>query len=157
MRFQVAFPSGRRSSVALLLATVAFAACAGSSAPSATPAQEEKPNASIVNATTVVGKCPDQAQMNAKEAQRSIQQLVEPCATVPGGRAHFSAVLLPGGRIELGSPEGNPADGVVPTCVLTHKLQHQVRLKSPCALDVQLEERKVPMSNGAREEASSGW
>jgi hypothetical protein len=155
MRLQFAPSPAHRSFVALLLASAAFAACAGKSKPTETPA-DEKANTSIINATTIIGKCPDKAHLNAAEAQRTIQKLAESCASVPGGRAHFSALLRPGGRIELASPEGNPADGVVPTCVLKHQLLHQVRLKSPCTLDVTLEEQKMPASSGAHQEAPSG-
>ncbi len=98
---------------------------------------------SLVNATSVVSACPDSKRMNTRAGANAINHLVEPCAAVPGGRAHFSATLLPGGKIELASPEGNPADGVVPTCVLHSGLRHKVQLRSPCTFDVQLEERKV--------------
>jgi hypothetical protein len=98
---------------------------------------------SMVNATAVISACPDGRRMNAKAAGDAINKLVEPCAKVPGGKAHFSAKLLPGGKIELASPEGKVAEGVVPTCVLGHGLTHRVLLKKPCTFDVQLEERKV--------------
>ena len=78
-----------------------------------------------------------------RTAQDAIQKLVGPCAKVPGGKAHFSATLLPGGKIELASPSGDPAEGVVPTCVLQNRLVHRVPLKNACALDVQLDERTV--------------
>lgn len=82
--------------------------------------------------------------MNNRAAQSTIHRLVDPCAGVPNGKAHFSATLLPGGRIELASPSGDPAGGVVPTCVLRNNLLHQVYLKKPCKFDVQLEERMTP-------------
>jgi hypothetical protein len=107
------------------------------------PPPAPKTSGSIVNASTVVGKCPDGPKMNAHAAQTTIQQLVSPCAAVPNGKAHFSATLLPGGHIELGSPDGNTAGGVVPTCVLKSRLIHSVPLKRPCVLDVQLEEHDV--------------
>ena len=47
------------------------------------------------------------------------------------------------GRIELAAPDGNTADGVVPTCVLAHQLIHAVALKSACKFDVKLEERNI--------------
>jgi hypothetical protein len=97
---------------------------------------------SMVNASAVVAACPDARKMNAKAAADTINQLFEPCAQVPGGKAHFSATLLPGGKIELASPEGKVAEGVVPTCALSHGLTHKTLLSHPCTFDVQLEERK---------------
>src|SRR5690242_7462036 len=102
----------RRLAASLVL--LAVAACAGKSAPPPAPDAEGenlKVVASMVNATAIVAKCPDDTKLDAKAAQRAIQRLVGPCATVPGGRAHFSATLFPGGKIELASPEGNPAEG----------------------------------------------
>jgi len=98
---------------------------------------------SMVDASAVIGACPDGRKMNARAAADAINKLVEPCAQVPGGKAHFAATLLPGGKIELASPEGKVAEGVVPTCVLRHGLGHKVLLSKPCTFDVKLEERKV--------------
>ena len=118
--------------------------------PSAEPSAEAAtgPSMSIVNAAVVVASCPDAPKMNSRLAQVSIEKLVSPCKKVPGGAAHFAATLQPGGRIELASPTGDPAEGVVPTCVLTHKLQHQVFLKKPCMFDVQLEARGLASDGG---------
>ena len=120
----------------------------GACAPRATPdpaAPGDVPHTitSMVNASAVIGACPDARKMNAKAAAETINRLVEPCAQVPGGRAHFAATLLPGGRIELASPEGKVAEGVVPTCALSHALTHRILLTHPCTFDVQLEERKL--------------
>ena len=98
---------------------------------------------SMVNASAILGACPDAKWMNARAAADTINKLVEPCAAVPGGRAHFAATLLPGGKIELASPDRKVAEGVVPTCVLSRGLTHRVLLKNACTFDVQLEERKL--------------
>jgi hypothetical protein len=98
---------------------------------------------SMVNASAIIAQCPDARKMNAKAASEAINKLVEPCAQVPGGKAHFSATLVPGGKIELAAPDGNVAEGVVPTCVLSKGLSHRVLLNKPCRFDVQLEERKL--------------
>lgn len=126
-------------------------ACAkqSSNAPDAPPASsgsaEEPPGPpplSLVNASAVVSDCPDAKWMHTMAAHRSIQKIIDPCMSVPGGKAHFSATLVPGGRIELASPSGNPDEGVVPTCVLKNQtLRHQVFLKNRCSFDVVLEER----------------
>src|SRR4051794_13517774 len=119
-------------------------ACAGK--PAAEPVEGDgvvRHATSMVNATAVVASCPDARRMAAKTAADAINRLVEPCAKVPGGTAHFTATLLPGGKIQLASPEGKVADGVVPTCALSHGLSHRIFLTKPCTFDVQLEERKV--------------
>lgn len=107
--------------------------------------EEEAPHVktSMVSASAVVSACPDGRKMNAKLAAHAIQHLVDPCRTVPGGSAHFSVALLPGGKVELAAPDGNPVEGVVPTCVLRHGLMHKVLLHAPCKFDVQLEERNT--------------
>jgi hypothetical protein len=98
---------------------------------------------SMVSASAVISACPDARKMNAKAAADTINKLVEPCAQVPGGKAHFSATLMPSGKIELASPDANVAEGVVPTCVLSYGLTHKVHVTQPCTFDVQLEERKL--------------
>lgn len=131
--------------VAMLLSGgLLLAACAPKAA-DATDAGGELPRTvtSMVDASAVISACPDGRRMNAKAAADAINKLVEPCAQVPGGKAHFAATLKPGGKIELAAPDGNPAEGVVPTCVLEQGLKHKLLLKSACKFDVQLEERKV--------------
>ena len=61
--------------------------------------------------------------------------------TVGAGLA--GATLLPGGRVELASPSGDPTEGVVPTCLVQNvsQLKHKLRLKKPCKFDVKLEQR----------------
>lgn len=121
-----------------------FGACASKPAADASEAGEMPHTAtSMVNASAMISACPDGRRMNAKVVADTINKLVEPCARVPGGKAHFAATLLPGGKIELASPEGKVAEGVVPTCVLSHGLTHHVLLNKPCTFDVQLEERKI--------------
>ncbi len=93
----------------------------------------------------VVGACPGSEKLDRKAATKEIEALVTPCKTVPGGAAHFSATLLPDGRVELGSPEGNLDEGIVPTCMLHSKaaFRHRLHVAKPCRFDVQLEERKA--------------
>ena len=111
---------------------------------SATSAPGRNPPVVLVDSAVVVDACPDASRMNAKAAQATIRKLVEPCSSVPGGKAHFSAILHRDGRIQLASPKGDPSRGVVPTCALEHKLVHQVTLSKPCELEVTLEERSLP-------------
>lgn len=91
----------------------------------------------------VVDACPESRRLDSRLATREIEELVGPCKKVPGGAAHFSATLLPGGRVELAAPSGDVADGVVPTCLLNKQsqLKHRIRLRAACKFDVKLDER----------------
>ena len=141
------------SSVVTLIACLGLAACSGAQLEPVTddPVVDDVPKSmtSLVNATSVVSACPDSKHMNARAAANAIDHLIEPCATVPGGEAHFSATLLPGGKIELAAPEGNLQGGLVPPCALKGGLHHKVKLMHACTFDVQLEERKVTMPDAA--------
>lgn len=116
-----------------------------SDASGATPASLDAgaPPISLVTSFVVVEQCPDSKKLDPKLANREIDELVGPCKKVPGGAAHFSATLIPGGRVELASPSGDPAGGVVPTCLLQNQgqLKHKLRLVQRCKFDVKLEER----------------
>jgi hypothetical protein len=136
--------SAPHQALALFLFVSAAAVGCGGKGAEAPEDADDAPDLTFVNSTVVVGSCPDASKgMNAKAASAAIRKLVAPCSKVPGGGAHFSATLMPGGRITLASPEGDAADGVVPTCVLSNQLEHRVMLKNPCKLDVRLEERQV--------------
>jgi hypothetical protein len=106
------------------------------------PAPDVASPVSMVTSAVVMDACPDAARINTKRASKEIEELVSPCTKVPGGAAHFSATLLPGGRVELGSPTGDPAEGVVPTCLVQSQaqLKHRIKLRSACRFDVKLEE-----------------
>ncbi|MCC6554568.1 MAG: hypothetical protein IT372_16435 [Polyangiaceae bacterium] len=136
---------------------VALYACGCAPAPAPAPAPPEEPAAppmSLMNTTVVATTCPDITKQNARAAEISIRRLVEPCAKVPGGAAHFTATMLPGGRIELGSPEGDPTEGTIPTCVVKNGLSHRIMLRKPCVFRVQLEERQVPAAPAAPAQAA---
>lgn len=128
---------------ASLAALLALAACS-SPKPAAQPAPEEAPTPmALMNVSVVATTCPQVTQHNARMAENAMRKLVEPCDKVPGGRAHFTATMLPGGRIELGSPEGDPTEGTVPTCVVKNQLTHKIQLRKPCVFRVELEERPL--------------
>lgn len=118
-------------------------ACGGAASPATTSEEAEGPAVGLVSSEVVVKSCPDARRINASTAQATIRRLVGPCSGVPGGAAHFSAILMPGSRIELASPEGDHAEGVVPTCALKNQLRHGLALAKPCMLDVRLEERTL--------------
>jgi len=91
----------------------------------------------------IVEACPDSHKLDTKLANREIDELVGPCKKVPGGNAHFSATLLPGGRVELASPSGDTSEGIVPTCLVQNatQLKHKLKLAKACKFDVRLEQR----------------
>jgi hypothetical protein len=126
------------------LAIAAVAGCWHSPRPTAQ--HEEAPASepiSLVTSMVVVEAGPDSKHLDTKVANREIDELVGPCKKVPGGAAHFSATLMPGGRVELASPAGDPSEGVVPTCLVQNlsQLKHKLKLTKPCKFDVRLEQR----------------
>jgi hypothetical protein len=96
-----------------------------------------------VNATILTNGCQDLGPSNAMLAESAMYQLVEGCASVPGGTAQFQATLQPGGRIEITAAAGQP--DVVPICILKHSLLHRVPLVNACRLDVKIEQSSVAM------------
>lgn len=126
----------------------AAVACGPSPAPTTVPApkpQDPPPDQvqSILTSLVVVEECPESRKIDSKLANREIQELVGPCTKIPGGMAHFTATLQPGGRVEISSPTGDPGDGMVPMCLLQKEkqLKHRLRLRSSCKFDVKLEQR----------------
>jgi hypothetical protein len=109
------------------------------------PKQEPPPSdpISLVTSMVIVEACPDSHRLDTKLANREIDELVGPCKKIPGGNAHFSATLLPGGRVELASPSGDTSEGIVPTCIMQHatQLRHKLKLAKACRFDVKLEQR----------------
>jgi hypothetical protein len=129
-----------------LLCALALTSCAGAAPkPASDAAASGGTPVTMVSSSVVVGSCPDSAKMNSKQAEREIEELLNPCTKVPGGAAHFSATLLPGGQVELASPSGDPNEGVVPTCLVQSmsQLRHKVKLTAPCKFDVKLEQRSA--------------
>ena len=106
-------------------------------------ADDESSIQSLVTSMVVIDACPDSRRLDTKAANREIEELVGPCKKVPGGAAHFSATLMPGGAVELASPGGDRSAGIVPTCVLQNarQLKHKLRLTKACKFEVKLEER----------------
>jgi hypothetical protein len=112
---------------------------------SAVAVVEEPPGdeISLVTSFVVVEACPDAKKLDTRLATREIEELVGPCKSVPGGAAHFAATLMPGGRVELAAPSGDPAEGVIPTCLVQSagQLKHKLKLTKACKFDVKLEQR----------------
>jgi hypothetical protein len=127
-----------------VFAVVAIAACAAKEQPAASPETPPPPGgvaAQMVNATILTNGCRDLGMPAARQAERAMDQLIEGCTTVPGGKAQFEATLQPGGRIEIDGVPGQP--DVVPICILKHSLMHKVPLTKPCHLDVKIEQTSV--------------
>ena len=125
------------------LRTLVFLSLAACGARSGTDARPSGHPINVVSSTVVLESCPDAHRMNSKLADDALQKLVDSCGSLLGGAAHFMAILVPGGRIELTAPNGDPASGVVPTCVLEHQLLHRVSLQSPCKFDVRLDQGQM--------------
>ena len=122
-----------------LIGVAATLSCARSRPPEAAVKANEEPLVAQILTSFVVQACPDARKMNSRAAETALRQLISPCDKVPGGDAHFSATLMPGGRIALGPGSGESTEGVVPVCVLKHTLTHPVALERPCTFDVRLE------------------
>jgi hypothetical protein len=110
------------------------------------PSPPKGSSVSLVTSMVMIDACPASKQLDSKRATKEIEELVGPCTKVPGGAAHFSATLLPDGRVELASPSGDPSEGIVPTCLVQTQtqLRHKLRLAKPCKFDVKLEQRTDP-------------
>jgi len=136
-----------------ILLLVAVAGCWSASNPTVPQPKEPPPTVpdaapasdpiSLVTSMVIVEACPDSHKLDTKLANREIDELVGPCKKVPGGNAHFSATLLPGGRVELASPSGDTSEGIVPTCLVQNatQLKHKLKLAKACKFDVRLEQR----------------
>jgi len=98
----------------------------------------------MVNATVLTNGCQTLGSRSARLAEAAMTQLVEGCATVPGGIAGFSATLQPGGLIQIAGAPGQP--DVVPICILKHSLVHKVPLTKPCRLDVRLQQTSLSLA-----------
>jgi hypothetical protein len=101
------------------------------------------PSAQVVNATILTNGCQHLGKGNSMLAESAMYHLVEACTSVPGGSTQFVATLQPGGRIDITAAPGQP--DVVPICILKHSLLHKVPLKTPCQLDVKIEQTSVAM------------
>ena len=135
---------------ARILVVGVLAGCWGGSQPAPVeptklpPAEEAPdPEISLVTSMVVFDACPDSKRIDTRQATREIEELVGPCKKVPGGAAHFAAILMPGGEVDLAAPSGDMTEGVVPTCLLQQKkqLRHKLKLTKACKFDVKLEQR----------------
>jgi hypothetical protein len=141
----------------VLAFAVVGGACAAKEPPSAPAAAPASPASAVpsapapgavaaqfVNATILTNGCQSLGAVSAKAAEKAMNQLIEGCTSVPGGRAEFEATLEPGGLVEIKGVAGQP--DVVPICVLKHSLQHQVPLKQPCRLEVKIEQMSLAVA-----------
>ena len=119
----------------------ALTACGGQSRRSDCPPAVEP--ISMMTSMVIVEGCPDSKRIDTRLVTRELDELVGPCKKVPGGQAHFSATLLPGGHVELAGPDGDPTEGVVPTCAVQNagQLRHRIKLTYACKFDIKLEQR----------------
>ena len=141
-----------RSDVGLAVALFVLGSLAcGSKQSAAPPAQAptEERALHVVSATVLTNGCDNLGKADAKLAESAMTKLVDGCTEVSGGKFIFTATLLPGGRIEIAPGKDQPP--VVPICVLKNELRHKMAIKSPCTLDVELDEKSVALPDaGAR-------
>lgn len=139
------------ASIAILCASAACASGPPPASPEPPPPTTAEPSggrsAQVVNATILTNECKGLGKANAALAESAMYHLVEACTAVPGGSAEFEATLQPGGNIDIAGAPGQPQ--VVPICILKHSLQHKVPLKTPCRLDVKIEQSSVAMPGDA--------
>jgi hypothetical protein len=93
-----------------------------------------------VHATSVVivaDRCSRLSKSASHQAAATMSRLVEHCNAVPRPMT-FRVVLEPTGAISFASAGAGGTDEI-PLCVASQKLQHHVRLRSPCSLDVRFE------------------
>jgi hypothetical protein len=137
-----------------LIGVAATVSCARSRPPEAAVKANDEPLVAQLLTSFVVQACPDARKMNSRAAETALRQLISPCDKVPGD-AHFSATLMPGGRIALGPGSGESTEGTVPICVLKHTLTHPVALERPCTFDVRLEASHMPRPSRRVERSSA--
>ena len=131
-----AAPLGLRCAAAVVVAACASREPPPAAAPLAAPAVPPV-TARTVSAIVLVNNCASLGPVNARLAEKAINQLVDGCSSLPGGGVRFVATLLPGGTMQFES-RGDGSE-LIPICVLSHPLTHGVHLQKSCSLDVQLE------------------
>jgi hypothetical protein len=97
-----------------------------------------------INGTSVViiaNRC-QLTKSASREAEATMNRLVDACNVVVSHPLAFGVVLQPNGSIGFASV-GDAGGDEIPVCVAAQKLQHHVRLASPCNLDVRFEPTSI--------------
>jgi hypothetical protein len=119
-----------------MLALLTLASWLGACSPATAPSQS--PNGTSV--VIIADHC--QLTRNAsREAEATMSRLVDTCNVVVSHPLAFGVVLQPSGAIGFASV-GDGGDEI-PLCVAAQKLQHHVRLASPCKLEIRFEPTSI--------------
>ncbi len=133
---------GSACAVAIVATACASHAPPAAVAPVAAPVAVRE-TARTVSAIVLVNHCASLGPVNARLAEKAINQLVDGCNSLPGGSVRFMATLLPGGTMQF-ETRGDGSE-LIPICVLSHPLTHGVHLQKSCSLDLQLEEASLAL------------
>lgn len=114
-------------------------ACASSSSSSSTPPIE------ATGVVVLANHCGHLSKEASRATEETLSALTKPCNTVLKEPLTFRVVLDPSGSISFARAPDAGTDEI-PLCVVSQKLQHHVRLKAACMLDVRFE----PMSIATR-------
>ncbi len=87
--------------------------------------------------------CAHLSKEASQAAEQTISRLVKPCNTVLTEPLTFRVILDPSGSIGFARAKGDAGTDEIPLCVVTQKLQHRVRLKSACMVDVRFEPTSI--------------
>ncbi len=136
-----------------VIAALAAIACGSSSASNtstpATPSAPSPPAPVEATGVVIVANHCRLTKEASREAEQTLSRLVKPCNTVLKERLTFRVVLDPSGSIGF-ARAGDAGTDEIPLCVVTQKLQHKVRLKAPCVIDVRFEPTSIaPASDAA--------
>jgi hypothetical protein len=122
--------------VTAIAALVTIGCASGSSSSSAS-----EPPIEATGVIILANHCGHLSKEASRATEETLSQLTKPCNTVLKEPLTFRVVLDPSGSIGFARAADAGSDEI-PLCVVTQKLQHHVRLKSACVIDVRFE----PMS-----------
>ena len=95
-----------------------------------------------MSAVIVANHCSGLSKQDSMRAQQTMNELVGQCDALPHGTATFRVMMYPDGTLSFGvSGDGGAEE--LPMCVVSHRLRHQVKLKTECDMDVRLEQSAV--------------
>ena len=116
-----------------------------------------EPQISLVTSFVVVEACPEAKKLDTRLATREIEELVGRASQSRAARRTSRRRSCPVDASSSQSPSGDPAEGIIPTCLVQSagQLKHKLRLTKSCKFDVKLEQRiDGPAESLARERAS---
>ncbi len=95
-----------------------------------------------MSAVIVANHCAGLSKQDSMRAQQTMNELVNHCDTLPHGSATFRVMMYPDGTLSFAA-SGDGGAEELPMCVVSHRLTHQVKLKTECGMDVRIEETTI--------------